>query len=308
MTITVIDSPKCLKHNMAPEHPESPDRLHAIHDQLIASGLETVLNFENAVAASEQHLLLAHSPDFVRSIIGNAPIDKESRRWLDDDTLMMEHSLSAALFAAGAGIQAVDIACNKNSNAKVFCNVRPPGHHAGVNSAAGFCIFNNIAIAAKYALTHHKLSRVAIVDFDVHHGNGTQNIVQNDERILLLSSFQHPFYPFSGHEKTASNIVNTPIEAGTTGDTYKQKIAHWWPLLDKFQPELIFISAGFDAHAEDELGQLRLVEEDFAFLTKQIVSLANKHGKGRIVSMLEGGYALSALGRSVVAHINAMLD
>lgn len=306
MTITVISNSACTLHNMDPEHPEHPNRLHKINDQLIASGLELVLRFADAKPASKEYLALAHDPDFVQSIFDKAPKEKSERVWIDDDTIMMEHSLKAALCSAGAGRTAVDQVMNGETS-QAFCAVRPPGHHAGHATSSGFCLFSNIAIAAKYALKEYKLNRVAIIDFDVHHGNGTEDIVQGDERILFCSSFQHPFYPYSGTENTASNVLNIPIPAGTQGAEYFQLIAPWWDALDAFAPELIFISAGFDAHAEDDLGHLRLVEADYSEITSKLAALAQKHSQGRIVSMLEGGYALSALSRSVVAHLKAML-
>ncbi len=306
MTITVISNPVCALHNMDPDHPEHPNRLHKINDQLISSGLELVLRFADAKPASIDYLELGHDRAFVQSIFDKAPREKSERVWIDDDTIMMEHTLNAALYSAGAGRTAVDQVMN-NETMQAFCAVRPPGHHAGYSTSSGFCLFNNIAIAAKYALETYALKRVAIIDFDVHHGNGTEDIVQGDDRILFCSSFQHPFYPFSGTEYTASNVLNIPIPAGTQGEKYFELVEPWWEALDAFAPELIFISAGFDAHAEDDLGHLRLVEADYAKITNRLIELAKKHSQGRVVSMLEGGYALSALSRSVVAHLKAML-
>ncbi|MGQ8364887.1 histone deacetylase family protein [Glaciecola sp. 1036] len=307
MTITIIGSPKCTLHNMDPEHPEHPMRLHKINDQIIASGLELVVRFADAKPASFDTLILAHDPKFVQHVFDSAPREKDERIWIDDDTIMMEHTLNAALYAAGAGRDAVDLVMQGDAPS-VFCAVRPPGHHAGYASSSGFCLFNNIAIAAKYALKKYNLSRVAIVDFDVHHGNGTEDIVKDDPRIMFCSSFQHPFYPFTGDGETPKHIINVPIDAGTQGSVYREKVDLWWQALDEFAPELVFISAGFDAHAEDDLGHLRLVEDDYAYLTRKICEVAKNHAQGRVVSMLEGGYALSALARSVVAHIKVLLD
>jgi acetoin utilization deacetylase AcuC-like enzyme len=222
--------------------------------------------------------------------------------------LMNTHSWSAALRAAGATLAATDaVMAGELENA--FCAVRPPGHHACRDRAMGFCIFNNVAVAAKYALERHGLKRVAIVDFDVHHGNGTEDIFAGDERVLMVSFFQHPFYPYSGADSRAPNMVNLPVPAYTRGPVVRELIEqHWIPRLEAFKPEMIFISAGFDAHREDDLGQLGLVEADYAWITARVKEIANKHANGRIVSSLEGGYNLSALGRSVEAHIRVLAD
>ena len=305
MSLTFISSPKCLLHDMDPEHPEQPARLHSINDQLIASGVELALQFIDAQPASLAQICRAHDRKFVDDVIRKAP--EEGNRWLDDDTLMMPHSLDAALYAAGAGIDAVNLVMKDEADA-AFCAVRPPGHHAEYAKSGGFCIFNNVAVAARHAMAEYDLQRVAIIDFDVHHGNGTEDIFKDDERVMFCSSFQHPFYPFSGDKPTKAHIVNTPIPAGTKGDEYRELVLHWFDKLDKFKPELVLISAGFDAHAEDGLGHLRLVEADYEWITLQIKDIADKHCKGRIVSMLEGGYALSALSRSVVMHLKALLN
>lgn len=305
MPVTFISSPKCLLHDMDPEHPEQPARLHRINDQIISSGVEFAINFADTQAATVSQLCRAHDRKFVDKVIKEAP--KDGHKWLDDDTLMMPDSLSAAMHAAGAGVHAVDLLMSGDSN-KAFCSVRPPGHHAEHAKSGGFCIFNNVAVAALHALEHYKLKKVAIIDFDVHHGNGTEDIFKDDERVLFCSSFQHPFYPFTGDKPTPDHIVNVPIPAGTKGPEYRELVMPWFEKLDAFAPEMIFISAGFDGHAEDSLGHLRLVEADYAWLTLQIKEVADKHCGGKIVSMLEGGYALSALARSVVAHIKALMS
>lgn len=304
MPVTVISSPKCLLHDMDPEHPEQPARLHSINDQIISSGLEFAVHFSDTKAAELSQLYRAHDPKFVDKVIAEAP--KEGHRWLDDDTLMMPDSLGAAMHAAGAGVHAVDLLM-KGDSSKAFCSVRPPGHHAEHAKSGGFCIFNNIAVAALHALEHYNLKKVAIIDFDVHHGNGTEDIFKDDERVLFCSSFQHPFYPFTGDKPAKDHIVNVPVPAGTKGAEYRELVMPWFDKLDAFAPELIFISAGFDAHAEDSLGHLRLVEADYEWLTLQIKAVADKYCGGKIVSMLEGGYALSALSRSVVTHIKALM-
>ena len=231
---------------------------------------------------------------------------------LDPDTSYEQQlylgSQPAILRGAGAALAATDaVMAGELENA--FCATRPPGHHACRDKAMGFCFFNNVAVAAKYALERHGLKRVAIVDFDVHHGNGTEDIVAGDERILMVSFFQHPLYPYDGSQSTASNLVNVPVPAYTKGMAVRELIdTYWIPRLEEHRPEMIFISAGFDAHREDDLGQMGLVEQDYAWITDRIKDVARRHSSKRIVSCLEGGYALSALGRSVEAHIRVLAD
>lgn len=305
MTVTIISSPKCNLHNMGNDHPEQSARLHQINDQLISSGLEYVVHFANAKKIDLNTIMLAHDPDFVNGVISSAPINDGDTVMIDQDTMLMSKSLDAVLHSAGAVKDAVDLIHAGNTQS-AFCSVRPPGHHAGYAHSSGFCVFNNVAIGAKYALDVLGLDRVAIVDFDVHHGDGTQDIINGDSRIMFCSSFQHPFYPFSGEAPAREGILNVPVDAGTSGAQYRKLVAHWFDALDTFKPQLIFVSAGFDAHAEDEMSYLRLVEDDYVWLTQQIKQVADKHCDGHIVSVLEGGYALSALGRSVVAHIKAL--
>ena len=305
MTISIITHPDCSLHEMGAHHPESPARLGAIHDQLLSSGLDLILQHHDAPLASREQLCRAHDAEYVEYIFQKAP--KEGRAWLDPDTSMNPHSLSAALRAAGAVVLGVDLVMKGQSSA-VFCNVRPPGHHAEHNKAMGFCIFNNIAVGAAHALQVHKLKRVAIVDFDVHHGNGTEDIFRETPEVLYCSTFQHPFYPDTGTDDAPEHIVNVPLPAGTDSQAFRAAVeSYWLPKLESFQPELILISAGFDAHIEDDMANLHLGDQDFAWVTRAIKIIADKYAKGRIVSTLEGGYALSALGRSVAAHINSLL-
>jgi len=286
-------------------HPESPARLSAIQDQLIASGLEFAIRQYDAIPIKRELITLAHDPAYVDYLFEHAPNSGEFR--LDPDTCMNENTLEAALLSAGAAVQAVDLVMSGELSA-VFCATRPPGHHAEKDKAMGFCFFNNIAIAAAYALKHYQLARVAILDFDVHHGNGTQHIFSGNDQVLFCSTFQHPFYPFSGAESTPENIINTPLPAGANGQQFREAVnKHWLPALEKFKPELLLISAGFDAHAEDDMAQVNLHESDYRWVTDQLKSFADCYSQGRIVSTLEGGYALSALGRSVVAHLNGLL-
>ncbi|MGZ5194229.1 MAG: histone deacetylase family protein [Ramlibacter sp.] len=307
--------PDCRKHEMGRGHPECPQRLDAIEDRLVASGIGALLDRREAPEAALGDIELAHSRMHVASIRGLSQeladqINAGGSDYaaIDPDTLMNTHSWDAALRAAGAALAATDaVMAGELENA--FCAVRPPGHHACRDRAMGFCIFNNVAIAAKYALERHGLKRVAIVDFDVHHGNGTEDICAGDERVLMVSFFQHPFYPYTGTEHPAHNMVNFPVPAYTRGGPIREAIEKLWvPRLEEFKPEMIFISAGFDAHREDDLGQLGLVEADYTWITKRIMDIARRHAQGRIVSSLEGGYNLDALGRSAEAHIRALAD
>lgn len=218
------------------------------------------------------------------------------------------HTWSAALRAAGAAIAATDaVMAGELENA--FCAVRPPGHHACRDQAMGFCFFNNVAVAARYVLDRHGLQRVAVIDFDVHHGNGTEDILRGDPRVLMASFFQHPFYPYSGAEGGADNMLNVPVPAYTRGGAIREIVdTVWMPRLEAFRPEMVFISAGFDAHREDDLGQLGLTDADYGWITQRIKDLAQRHARGRIVSCLEGGYNLSALARSVEAHLRVLAD
>lgn len=305
MSVGIISHPACQAHDMGEHHPESPDRLRAIQNQLISSGLDFVTRQYDAIPIERNLLSLVHDPDYIAQIFDNAP--SEGYFQIDDDTIMNPHSLSAALHAAGAAVQAVDLVMKEELKV-AFCATRPPGHHAEKKRAMGFCFFNNISIAAAYARQHYHLDRVAIVDFDVHHGNGTEDIFTNEPNVLFCSSFQHPFYPFSGTEPTSSNIINTPLDATASSTEFRQAvIEQWLPALNTFKPEMIFISAGFDAHAEDDMSQVRLYDNDYRWVSEQLGAVAKQHSKDRIVSVLEGGYDLSSLGRSVAAHINGLI-
>ena len=305
MTIAYLSHPECLLHDMGAGHPESPARLRAIESAIADSGLETSLARHESPQADPGLLKLVHDAAYVDRMIRDAP--REGTLVLDPDTSMNPHSLPAALHAAGAGIRAVDLVL-AGSHRAAFCAVRPPGHHAERGRAMGFCFFDNVAVAAAYALEHCGLKRVAILDFDVHHGNGTEDIVRGDERILFCSTFQHPFYPGSGADTRNHHIVNCPLAAGSGSRAFRDAVTgRWLPAIERHRPELILVSAGFDAHREDFLAGLDLVEDDYAWVTGQIAALAGKYCPGRIVSFLEGGYALDALGRSVVAHLRALL-
>jgi acetoin utilization deacetylase AcuC-like enzyme len=307
--------PDCRRHDMGRGHPECPERLDAIEDRMLASRLLDAVERCDVPLASTEILELAHDRMHVAAMRGLAEELREQEDaggldhlHIDPDTSMNRYTWNAVLRAAGAAVAATDaVIAGELENA--FCAVRPPGHHATRGRAMGFCIINNVAVAARYALDRHGLQRVAVVDFDVHHGNGTEDILSGDERVLMVGIFQHPFYPYSGADSHADNMVNVPVPAYTRGPAIRELIEqHWMPRLEEFKPEMIFISAGFDAHREDDLGQLGLVEADYAWITHRIKDVARRYAKGRIVSSLEGGYNLDALGRSVEAHVRALAD
>ena len=304
MHTAYITHPECLKHDMGSWHPESPLRLRAIDDRLHAAHLFDYLLHREAPLVHRSQLLRVHDAAYIDSIEAASPY--EGFHALDPDTGMNPHSLDAAYHAAGGAVMAVDLVM-RGEVANAFVACRPPGHHATRSRAMGFCIFNNVAVAAAHALEAHGLERVAIVDFDVHHGNGTEDIFRNDPRAMLCSTFQHPFYPFCGADTASGHIVNVPLPAGTTGSAYRAAFsAQIMPRLEAFRPQMLFFSAGFDAHREDDMGQFGLVEADYVWITEQAMGVAAHHAEGRIVSVLEGGYDLSALGRSAAAHIKAL--
>jgi len=304
--VAIISHPDCLRHNMGIGHPESPQRISVIEEALKNSNISALLQFYQAKPATFAELKRVHDSSYINSLFEKLP--KEGTFHLDPDTIMCPFTLQAALLAAGAVIQAVD--CTMQTNVKqVFCNIRPPGHHAEHDRAMGFCFFNNIAIGVAHALEQYSFKRVAIVDFDVHHGNGTENIFQKEDRVLLLSSYQHPFYPFNKVTENNPHILHMPLLTGSTGKDYKQKVANeWLPVLADFSPELLFISAGFDAHADDPLAGLHFHEEDYYWITQQLLAIAKQFCHDRVVSVLEGGYNLQALQRCVLAHIHALLN
>ena len=305
MSTAYITHPSSLLHDMGPYHPECPDRLTAIGDRLISAGLDPYLHHYTAPAATHKQLARAHGEEYIAAIEGASPAS--GLHFLDPDTALCPHSLDAARHAAGALVLATDLVV-KGECMTAFCAVRPPGHHAERHRAMGFCLFNNVAVGALHALSAHGIERVAVIDFDVHHGNGTEDIFAHDPRVLMVSTFQHPLYPYSGTEDPAPNMVNVPLPAGSGSDAFRAAVTErWLPALEAHRPEIIYISAGFDAHREDPLAGLKLTEADYAWVTRELVAVANRHGRGRIVSTLEGGYALSALGRSVAEHIRELL-
>ena len=306
---TAFYSPaECRAHDMGPGHPECPQRLDAILDHLRATGLDVALDFREAPRADSPALSRAHGAAYVAEIrhLMTECARTQAPRAVDPDTTVSPATGEAALRAAGAALAATD-AVLEGSAANAFCAIRPPGHHATREAAMGFCFFNNVAVAARHALDVHGLQRVAIIDFDVHHGNGTEDIVAGDERILMCSFFQHPLYPYCGDVPKGTNMVNVPVPPYTRGPAVRELVeARWLPALEAFRPEMVFISAGFDAHREDDLGQMGLVEADYAWMTERLMDVAAAHAQGRIVSCLEGGYHLGALARSVAAHLREL--
>jgi acetoin utilization deacetylase AcuC-like enzyme len=305
METLYLTHPACRLHDMGLAHPESGQRLDAIADQLLTSGIANYIQSVQVQApASPEALVRVHTAAHLERLASWQPT--QGFYDIDGDTLMNAHTLEAARYAAGGVIQAVDAVMAAEA-VNAFCAVRPPGHHAMPARAMGFCFFNNVAVGVMHALAHHGLSRVAVVDFDVHHGNGTEAIFTDEPRVLMCSYFQYPLFPGTGIDNPAPNMVNIPVPAYTDGAAIRELVqTHWLPRLHAYAPEMIFISAGFDAHREDDIAQLGLVENDYVWLTEQLMAVAEQHAQGRIVSVLEGGYNLSALARSVVAHVRTL--
>jgi acetoin utilization deacetylase AcuC-like enzyme len=296
-----ITHPSFLLHAMGPYHPECPERLTAIGDRLIASGLAAHLEHHTAPAVTREQLERVHSAAYLDHLEQASPAS--GLRFLDPDTALNPHSLTAARHAAGAVVLAVDLAMTGKCET-AFCAVRPPGHHAESRRAMGFCLFNNVAVGTAHAMAAHGVERIAIVDFDVHHGNGTEEIFAGDARVLMVSTFQHPLYPYSGVKPMGPNMLNLPLAPGSGSDAFREVVqSRWLPALEAHRPQLTMISAGFDAHREDPLASLEFTDADYAWVTRELCAIARKHGKGRVVSTLEGGYALSALGRSAAEHV-----
>jgi len=306
MPVAFITHPSFLLHEMGPYHPECPERLMSVGDRMIAAGIDPYLRHYTAPAATREQIARVHSDAFIDEVEAASP--EQGLHYIDPDTALNPHSLTAARHAAGAVVMAVDLVM-KRECATAFCAVRPPGHHAERRRAMGFCLFNNIAVGAAHALAEHGLSRVAVVDFDVHHGNGTEDIFQGDPRVLMVGTFQHPLYPYCGFDDPAPNMINVPLSAGSGSEEFRAAVTErWLPALDKFAPEMILISAGFDAHREDPLAGLKFTEADYAWVTQELLAVAARHSQRRIVSSLEGGYALSALGRSAAEHVRALVE
>ena len=304
MATALVTHPDCVLHEMGEGHPESPQRLRSILAALERSGLASKLQVHQAPLAEREHLERVHEPQLVDQVFTSAP--SRGYAYLDPDTSMKPKSLSAALHAAGAVVKATDLVMSGEAQ-NAFCAVRPPGHHATRARAMGFCIFNNVAIGAAHALEAHGLERVAILDFDVHHGNGTEDAFHEDPRVMMCSTFQHPYYPYSGADSGNAHIINVPLAATTGGRGFRAAVERFWlPALEAHQPQLVFVSAGFDAHRDDPLAYLEFDDEDYRWVTEKLVEVARRHAGGRVVSTLEGGYNVDALGRCVVEHVGVL--
>jgi len=305
MTTLLYTHPSSLEHDPGPGHPESPARIRALEAAFAQDGLEGILRREPPRASREQ-LERVHDGGFVEQILAAVPATGYRR--IDADTVMSPGSGEAALRGAGAACAAVDAVLGGEA-ANAFCALRPPGHHAEPDRAMGFCLFNNVAVGARHALAVHGIARVSIFDFDVHHGNGTQAAFEREPQVQYLSTHQWPLYPGTGarHETGVGNIVNRPLPAGTGSKEWRAVVeADILPAIEGFAPELIMISAGFDAHRRDPLAMLELSEDDFGWVTRALLALAQRQASGHVISILEGGYDLTALANSSLAHLNAL--
>ena len=305
MPSAFISHSDCARHEMGNCHPECPERLSAINDQLLITGYLNFMDSYDAPLATVEQLSRAHSSLYVQELIAQSPA--QGYHFVDPDTKMNPHTVTAALRSAGAAIQATDLVL-EGAASNAFCCIRPPGHHAEHDSANGFCFFNNVAVGIRHALDVHGLERIALIDFDVHHGNGSEDIFRDDDRVLMCSIFEQGIYPFSGENLPEQNMINIGLPSRSKSDVFREAVLNYWiPALNEFQPQMIYISAGFDGHREDDMGNLGLVESDFEWVTKQMMEIADKYSQGRIVSCLEGGYVLSPLARSVAVHIKVLI-
>lgn len=304
MTV-IISHPDCLLHNSEVQHPECPDRLRVISKALSSAGLDNHLSYEEAPLATLEHLYRIHDKKYIDDLLKLNP--KEGTINLDPDTIITPHTFPAALRAAGSVVKAVDLLMSHQEKS-AFCNLRPPGHHAEHNRAMGFCFFNNLAIGVAHALHVYKLKRIAIIDFDAHRGNGTEDIFFNNKQVMICSIYEENLYPFDV-PRQANNIINVPLTAGATGREFRSEITqHGLEMIDAFKPQMVFFSAGFDGHTQDTISNLNLTEFDYLWLTQQIKRIAKAHSQGKMVSVLEGGYDLASLGQCVVAHIKGLMD
>ncbi|WP_110665340.1 histone deacetylase family protein [Salinicola halophilus] len=305
MITAYITHPDLAHHDMGGHHPESPMRLEAIRARLMRSGtLQQTVQVE-PVPATRAALERVHQSAYLDALAQRLPASGLAT--LDADTRLCPESLHAATLAAGAALKGVDMVCNHRAD-NVFCATRPPGHHAERDRAMGFCFYNNVAIAAAHALEHYGLERVAILDFDVHQGNGTLDIFHDDPRVLVCTSFQEAFYPWRYLDGDWPNVVNTPLAAGDDGATFRRRVERaWLPALERQRPQLVLLSSGFDAHRDDPLGQVELSHDDFHWITTLAMDIARRYADGRLVSVLEGGYHLASLPISVEAHLHALL-
>ena len=309
----LLTHPSFVAHDTGAGHPERPDRMRAI-DRILAHEHFNGLTRGEAPLRddAETAILYAHPAQHLAHIKAVRAQARDHAVHVDGDTVMSAGSWEAVMRAVGAGMEAVDKVMDPKSGIKnVFCQVRPPGHHAEAERAMGFCFFNSVAVAAHYARKAHGAERVAVVDFDVHHGNGTQDIFFSDKNLFYASTHQMPLYPGTGalNETGVGNIWNAPLRAGDTGETFKEAVqSRILPALHDFAPDLLLISAGYDAHKDDPLANLKLVEDDFRWVSEALIKVAQRHSQGRLVSMLEGGYDLNALARSAAVHVKALME
>lgn len=302
-----IYSPYCQAHFADGEHPESPKRIEVIEQALRKAHIWHLLQKIEAPEVSDIQLSRVHTRQYLNYLESQAPVEGKVK--INEDTYLSRDTLRAARFGAGAAVKAVDMVMSTHAK-NAFCAIRPPGHHAFADKASGFCFINNVAVAAMHAIAEYRLERIAIIDFDVHHGDGTENIFKDEERVMFLSSFEYPLYPFNGTHFSSNypNIVHLPLKAGDGSQVFRDLVnEHWLPKLTAFRPQMILLSAGFDAHKDDNLGHINLSEADFEWLTKKLMYIANCYAKGRIVSVLEGGYNLNSLARSAKAHIGCLI-
>jgi acetoin utilization deacetylase AcuC-like enzyme len=305
LSTAFISHPDCHDHDTGEGHPENASRLSAIEDRLLASRISDFVRYLDAPEVTREQLLRAHTADYLAMI--DAVIPRQGYARLDPDTVISSGTLQAAKRAAGSVILAVDqLMGGQMRNA--FCSVRPPGHHAESDRALGFCIYSNIAIGVKHALEEHGLKKVAVVDFDVHQANGTENILIGDDRVLYCSIFQHPFFPYTPLPENNERVISIPLDASATSTEFRAAVTdHWLPALEQFEPEMIFVSAGFDAHRDDEMSYVSLTDADFRWVSEEIVRMADISASGRIVSALEGGYEIHSLARCVESHIRVLM-
>ena len=305
MSTAFISHPDCHDHDTGEDHPENAQRLSAIEDRLLSSRISDFIKYLDAPEVTRDQLLRAHTAGYLEMIDALMPRTGYAR--LDPDTVISPGSLQAAKRAAGSVILAVDrIMSGEIRNA--FCSVRPPGHHAERSRALGFCIYNNIAVGVKHALEVYDLKRVAVVDFDVHQANGTENILLPDDRLLYCSIFQHPFFPYTPLPENSEKVISIPLAASASSAEFRAAVTdHWLPAMERFKPEMIFVSAGFDAHQDDDMSYVRLTDADFRWVIQEIVRIADISASGRVVSALEGGYEIHSLARCVEAHMRVLM-
>jgi acetoin utilization deacetylase AcuC-like enzyme len=305
MPSAYITHPSSLLHEMGPGHPDCPERVSAIHDYLLCNGLLDFMIPFDAPAATRAQVERVHAALYVAELIASAPTSGTVR--IDPDTQMNPHTLDAAWHAAGAAVLAAELVARGEASS-AFCNIRPAGHHATRSAGMGFCFFNNVAVGIAHALAELGLRRIALIDFDVHHGNGSEDIFAGDDRVLMVSTFESGLYPFNGEEASGPNMCNVPLQRYSRGDALRDAVTnHWLPALDAFRPEMIFVSAGFDAHRDDDMSRLGWIDSDYTWLTRQIAAVAERHAQGRIVSLLEGGYVLPVLARCAATHVRVLI-